>query len=436
MLVGTAEGVGGWDSSAGVNSPSAPPAPLRTRSGRAASALWTLDGSVRHLNHGSFGAVPAAATAAQRRWQDAMHASPVEFFAAAPERIGHARGAVAGFLGVAADEVAFVANASAAASAVWSSIELPPTSDIVVTEHGYGAVTAGARRAASRAGGTVTVAPVELHATPAEAVAAVMAACTARTSVLLIDQITSPTALRLPAAEIVRAARKRGITTVVDAAHAPLLEPRPVPDGAGRPDVWFGNLHKFGCAPPGSAVLLAREPLASRLFPLIDSWGWALPFPERFDHQGTIDSTSWLSAATAFGELENEFGWDRIRSYTTTLADWAAQVIARALAEQSDVAPLVTPELAIGPMRLVALPTGLAATNDDANALRDECLRRLRIETAFTSFRGRGYLRLSAHAYNSAEDYLDFVERAVPWLAEISGDGRRRPPTLSTEGES
>lgn len=365
-----------------------------------------------------------------------MHGRPVEFFAAAAERIAEARRDVAGFLSVTADEVAFVPNASAAASSVWNSIELPAGCEVVVTEHGYGAVIAGAQRAVSRVGGALTVAPVDLHASAADAVAAIMAACTDRTAVVLMDQITSPTALRLPVADVVEAARRRGIMTVVDAAHAPLLEKRPVPEGAGRPDVWFGNLHKFGCAPPGSAVLVASDPVASRLFPLIDSWGWALPFPTRFDHQGTIDSTPWLTAATSFQTLETELGWERIRSYTEALAGWAADLVAGAFADQVGVPPLATPSLAVGPMRLVALPTGLAATNDEANALRDTCLRRLGMETAFTSFRGRGYVRLSAHAYNVPDDYLDFVNRAVPWLIGLSEDRGRRNTDVPSEGES
>ena len=42
-----------------------PPAPLLDRSGRPAIESWALDPFVRHLNHGSFGAVPKAAVAHQ-----------------------------------------------------------------------------------------------------------------------------------------------------------------------------------------------------------------------------------------------------------------------------------------------------------------------------------------------------------------------------------
>ena len=36
--------------------------------------------------------------------------------------------------------------------------------------------------------------------------------------------------------------------------------------------------------------------------------------------------------------------------------------------------------------------------------------------TSFTTFDGVGYLRLTAHAYNTADDYLDFIDRGLPLL--------------------
>ena len=69
-------------------------------------------------------------------------------------------------------------------------------------------------------------------------------------------------------------------------------------------------------------------------------------------------------------------------------------------------------------MRLVRLPDGLGLTRLDADALRDRVAGELDVEAAFTSFDGIGYLRLSAHVYNTAEDYEYFAEKCVPVLGE------------------
>ncbi|MGW5697015.1 aminotransferase class V-fold PLP-dependent enzyme, partial [Streptomyces asiaticus] len=50
----------------------------------------------------------------------------------------------------------------------------------------------------------------------------------------------------------------------------------------------------------------------------------------------------------------------------------------------------------------------------------------LGVEAAFTSFGGIGYLRVSAHVYNTAADYEHFAETCVPVLAEWARAARGR----------
>ncbi|MEJ7649035.1 MAG: aminotransferase class V-fold PLP-dependent enzyme [Nakamurella sp.] len=398
------------------------PSALRTVDGRRADELFSLDPSLRHLNHSSFGSPPRAATELQERIRAEMFAAPVRWFPAAPELIAAARAELAPFLGLEPDAFAFVPNASAGASVVYNSLDLPAGGEIVVTDHGYGAVVMGAERLARRIGGRVVVAPVDLDADADAAAEAVIGAFTDRTALVVVDQITSPTARGLPVGEICAAARERGIVSAVDAAHAPMLLENAV--AAADADYWFGNLHKFACTAPGAAILVPRPGLGDALYPLIDSWGAPLGFPQRFDHQGTLDTTAWLTAAAAIGEIERQFGWARVREHVTLLADHGERVISAAMSEASGVPCRVALGMPTASMRLVALPEGIATTNEEANALRDVVLADLGIEAAFTSFRGCGYLRFSAHVYNTADDYDDFAERAVPHLIRLAARAR------------
>ena len=397
--------------------PLSAPAAVLLPDGRPAAAAWTLDPALRHLNHGSFGAVPRAAQEEQARLRAELEASPQTWFAALPGRLAAARARVAPHLGVRADDLAFVPNASGGASVVFASLPVRAGVEVVVTDHGYGAVTAGAERLARRAGGTVRRAHVPLAASAEEACAAVVAEFTDRTGLVVVDHVTSPTARFLPVTEISAAAADRGIPVLVDGAHVPALVADPL---AGvRCDFWVGNLHKFGCAPRGAAVLVARGPLVGELNPLIDSWGYDEPFPHRFDQQGTLDESSYLAAPTALDFVEQTWGWEALRRSLSDLAEYGAATVAAAFTERTGEDHRVDVGMPVGPQQLVRLPTPLGGSGPaEAGDLRDRVLSELGVVTAVSSFGGAGYLRLSAHAYNTPGDYEDFAQRCVPVLLD------------------
>jgi isopenicillin-N epimerase len=399
------------------------PRPLRLAGGRPATEAWSLDPAMRHLNHGSFGAVPLVAQELQNRLRAEMERAPVVWFPALPQRIAAARGEVAAFLGVAPGDLALVPNASAGVSAVYAALPRRRGGEIVVTDHGYGAVTMGAERLARRWGGTVRTARVPLDADDEQACEAVLAEVGDATDLIVVDQITSGTARRMPVARIGAQARRRGVPLLVDAAHAPGMIDAPL-DGVDC-DFWVGNLHKWACAPRGTAALVARGALRDALYPLIDSWGAAEPYPERFDHQGTVDATSYLAAPEALAFVERTWGWDAARRYMDELAGYGQRVVGAAFAELTGTdGGAVDVGMPAPGMRLVRLPAGLADGRIGADELRDRTAHELGVEAAYSSFAGTGYMRLSAHVYNTAADYEHFADTCVPVLGEWARSAR------------
>jgi isopenicillin-N epimerase len=381
---------------------------------------------MRHLNHGSFGAVPRVAQDRQHQLRAEMERAPVVWFPALPQRIAAARGEIAAFLGVAPGDLALVPNASAGVSAVYAALPRRRGGEIVVTDHGYGAVTMGAERLARRWGGTVRTARVPLDADEGQAYEAVLAEVGDATDLIVVDQITSATARRMPVARIGAEARRRGIPLLVDGAHAPGIVDAPL---AGLDcDFWVGNLHKWACAPRGTAALVARGPLRDALHPLIGSWGAAEPYPDRFDHQGTVDATNYLAAPEALGFVERTWGWGTARRYMDDLAGYAERVVGAAFTELTGAGSAVDVGMPVPGMRLVRLPEGLADGRVAADELRDRAARELGVEAAFTSFGGAGYLRLSAHLYNTAADYEHFADACVPVLGEWARAAGREHP--------
>ncbi|MFJ6728877.1 aminotransferase class V-fold PLP-dependent enzyme [Streptomyces sp. NPDC091281] len=395
----------------------AAPRPLLLPDGRPAADAWTLDPGLLHLNHGSFGGVPRAAQQRQSALRDEMERAPVVWFPELTGRIAAARAEIAAHLRTDPADLALVPNASAGVSVVHAALAARPGGDIVVTDHGYGAVTMSAARLARRWGTRVRTARVPLDADADRAHDAVMAEVDAGVALIVLDQITSATARLLPVARVGAEAARLGIPFLVDGAHAPGLLAAPL-DGLVC-DAWVGNLHKWGCAPRGTAALVARGPLQTELHPPIDSWSADAPFPDRFDQQGTVDATAWLAAPTALDLVETTWGWDAVRGHLDDLARYGAHVVAAALgtADPVDVG------LPVPGMRLVRLPEGLAPTRIAADALRDRAPAELGAEAAFTSFDGIGYLRLSAHVYNTPTDYDRFAEQCVPVIEKWAREG-------------
>lgn len=390
---------------------------MTTPEGLPSMSDWTLTPSKVHLNHGSYGSVPRAAQQMQRRLKERMDGNPCTWFMGQSSMVATARMEVAEFLRVPAHDLALVHNASAGVSTVYNSLGFAPGAEIVTTNHAYGAVLEGALRVARRCGGRVRVADIPLDADAHEVCTLVLSEVTSRTALIVIDQITSATARAFPVEAIAQAAAVHGVPVLVDGAHAPGILGSPVPDFDG---FWVGNLHKAACAPRGTAALVARGDLAGSLVPLIDSWGFPHTFPENFDHVGTQDVTSWMAARAAFDTIEERYGWDTFRSYAKELGDYGQALIEAAFTEATGEDAAVDVGMPVDPLRLVRLPAGLATTHEDSHAVRGYISEKLDIETAITTFGGHGFLRLSAHLYNSPTDYETFAEIAVPELVRLA----------------
>jgi len=362
-------------------------------------ALWPLEATVAHLNHGSFGAVPTPVLEEQQSWRDRMEANPVRFFARELDTaLDQARGEVAQFFGVDDDALAFVPNVTTAVSTVLSCLPLISGDQVLMTDHTYGAIGIAVTRWAEAAGAEVVTVHVPLAADEDELCGRVTEAVTERSRLAVLDHITSPTARRLPLVRLVPELQSRGLIVLVDGAHAAgMLDVDLAGVGA---DFWTGNLHKWCCAPRGTAVLHASPDRRAQLLPLVASWGEPFGFPRSFQDVGTQDLTAWLSAPKALRTLER-LDLARVRRHNVELAVAGQVEVARGLG----LDPAGLPRDPAVSMQLVPLPAGVASTREDAEALQHRIGSEVAIEVAVTSWAGQGFVRVSAHVYNRPADY-------------------------------
>lgn len=385
---------------------------------------WALDPTVVFLNHGSFGACPVSVQRHQAALRAELEAQPVRFLSREIfDRLDVARGALASYLGADPEGLAFVPNATTGVNAVLRSLVFAPGDELLVTDHAYTACANALRFVAERAAARVVVAPIPFPlAGPDEAVDAILARVTPRTRLALLDHVTSPTALVLPLARLVRELRTRGVETLVDGAHAPGMLPLTLRELGAT--YYAGNCHKWLCAPKGAGFLVVDASRRADIRPVVISHGATATWPGRtrfrleFDWTGTGDPTAYLSVPQAIADVAAMVpgGWSEVMARNRALALHARRVLCDALG-----GPVPCPDEMVGSLASLPLPdgadSGIGWRRPDPlqAALRDGWGIEVPI---FTWPRApKRLLRVSAQLYNDREQYARLADALATHLA-------------------
>ena len=374
--------------------------------GHALRKQFRLENGVDFLNHGSFGAAPLEVLEAASRWRDQMEANPDHFLRdVLPGALREAARELGGFIGARGEDLAFVENATSAINAVLRSLDFKPGDEILINSQSYGAVRQAVRHICERTGAKA----VEPHvAIPVISASALVPTVSAKTRLVIVDHISSPTGLVWPVEKIVAAARERGALVLVDGAHAPGQLELNVP--ALGADWYTGNCHKWLYAPRGCAFLWARSDLQAQVHPLAISHGYTKGFTEEFDWPGTRDFSPWL-AATSGVRFIRDLGPDPVRRYCHDLAIASAEKISRAWRQ-----PLAGAATMHGSLMAIRLPDSYqrgGATREIARKVQSEFMDRHRIAVAVMPIDGALWARISAQIYNGPEDYERLIKVAL-----------------------
>ncbi len=352
---------------------------------------WQLDPDIVFLNHGSFGACPAAVLAVQQDWRDRLERQPVRFLdGELPGLLDDARQHVGAFLGADPAGLAFVPNATTGVNAVLRSLRFERDDELLTDDHEYNAILTTMRAVAARDGARVVVAPLPFPiGSPDEVVDALLERVTPRTRLAVLSHVTSPTALVLPIERLVAALAERGVDTLVDGAHAPGMVPLAL-DALGAA-YYTGNGHKWLCGPKGSAFLWVRADQRAVVHPTTTSHGANDPRPDpsryhlEFDWPGTTDPTPALTlpAAIDWVAAQDPGGWPAVMAANHALAIEAQRRLSEALG-----VPPPAPAAMLGSM--ASLPLPVDATDAAGDALHDALFEDDRIEVPIPSWPVRG----------------------------------------------
>jgi selenocysteine lyase/cysteine desulfurase len=293
----------------------------------------------------------------------------------------NARARLAPLLGVAEDEIRFVASTTEGLNLVAGATRWRHGDQIVTAADEFPSVMA-ACESAERDGAVVRkiVVPSE-----AERETALVNVITDATRLVAVSHVHWATGCRLDLARLAAACHAHGARLLVDGVQG--LGATPV--NAGAADFYCASVFKWLLSGFGLAILVIRNEAREHLEPRVRGYNNPAPSTDLQYSHTNYPGLSALSATLDY--LESRVGWDRVFQRVAALAERTHSALGSAgLA-------VVTPDAArAGIVSFVA---------DDAARVRDALAR----ENIFVEARS-GLVRVSPHFYNTPEDIDAFVD--------------------------
>jgi selenocysteine lyase/cysteine desulfurase len=275
-LAGTAAGAGFAASRYGIDDVAAITAAVEDRSPEELAAdesywreiqfAFTLDRTLINLNNGNQCPSPTVVHEACKRYMDFSNQAPAYHRALVERNIETARRRLAAEFGADPEELAITRNASESLQIAQNGLDLEAGDEVITTEQDYGRMLTTWDQRARRDRIKVTRLDFPCPTTQADLLQRFERAITPQTRVLHFCHITNQSGQLFPVRDLSRLARQRGITTIVDGAHALGHFPFKLRDL--EMDFYGVSLHKWLLAPLGTGLLYVRRDRIASTWPM------------------------------------------------------------------------------------------------------------------------------------------------------------------------
>jgi selenocysteine lyase/cysteine desulfurase len=203
---------------------------------------FTLDRTLINLNNGNSCPSPTVVHEAYKRYLDSSNQAPVYHRGLIERNIETVRRRLGAEFAADPEEIAITRNASESLQIAQNGLDFKPGDEIITTEQDYGRMLTTWDQRARRD------------------------KITPQTKVFHFCHITNQTGQLFPVRDLSRLARSRGITTIVDGAHALAHFPFKLRDL--EMDFYGVSLHKWLLAPTGTGLLYVRKDRIAGTWPL------------------------------------------------------------------------------------------------------------------------------------------------------------------------
>lgn len=376
-----------------------------------------LDPSIAYLNTGTSGLVPKSVHAASIQSRTRLHHNPTDYvWRSMHESLWNSRERLAQHLSTSPERLIFFQNVSHAINTFCVGLDLPPDSEILLSDHEYAAMRWAWDQAAALHRWKIVVCEIPHFPYDEERfVSRIHEHISPQTRVIYLSHILYTTGIVLPIARICQFARQRGILTFIDGAHGPGMVPLAL-DALGA-DFYAANLHKWFLAEVGAAFLFVAPGCEDWIAPWQVSWGYrddrstphlrnqfgSTAGIRRFEMEGTRDITPWHLLPLNCDFLES-IGYEALRRRHHELSESVGHEI-----DQIGGLQLITSRerSQFGGITSFQIPTGI-----DGQSVRQRLWEDHRIEINVLDWNNQQFLRVSTHIYNT----FDEIERLAKGL--------------------
>jgi selenocysteine lyase/cysteine desulfurase len=313
------------------------------------------------------------------------------------------RKALAEFLRVTPDEVIITRNTSESNNLVSNGLDLKTGDEVIVHADNHPSNLTAWREKGKRFGfSVVTIEQKNPHPGQEYYVEAFTRAITPRTRVLCFTHLSSTVGDLMPAKELCRVARERGILSLVDGAPSFGLLDVNLADM--QPDFYSGSAHKWPCGARESGVLFVNKTVQARLWPSIYSaYPGAVGFSRTFEGFGQRDEATMIAFRAALA-VQDKVGRAAIEQRAR---DLTSQLMA-GLSKMPEIKIWTSPVPELRAAIVSFLPGAL-----DAHKLATALYEKDKIGITTRGGQDRAGLRVSPHFYNSPAE----VDRLLAALA-------------------
>ncbi len=361
---------------------------------------YTVSPSILNLNNGGVSPQPKVVQDAVDRYYHLSNEAPSYYMWQILDKGREPlRRKLADLAGASHEELAINRNTTEALGTFTWGIDMKRGDEIVMTKQDYPNMIHAWKQRELREGVKINWINLNLPVENDEVVIkAYIDATTSKTKIWHITHLITWTGQILPAAKLCAEARKRGILTIVDAAHS--FAHLDFKISEMDCDYFGTSLHKWLCAPFGTGMMYVRKPLIEKTWPIFPNDKPQSPDIRKFESLGTRSFAPEQAIGQAI-DFHNAIGGKRKQERLHYLKSYWCNAVTKNPRVKLHISMKPEYSCALGTFSIDGLEVG-----DIASKLFSEH----GIHTVSIKWENVNAVRVTPHVYTTTKDLDRFID--------------------------